>query len=50
MSLHAATFRDPMSNDLGQFAARPPAGAPVHEVLRQAQMNCTDCCSSAPTS
>jgi hypothetical protein len=37
MSLHAATLRDPMSTDLGQFAARPPAGAPVHEVLRQAQ-------------
>jgi hypothetical protein len=36
MSLHAATLRDPMPTDPGQFATRPPAGAPVHEVLRQA--------------
>jgi len=37
MSLHAATLRGPIPADPGPFASRPPAGAPVQEVLRQAQ-------------
>jgi hypothetical protein len=36
MSLHGATLRDPIPTDHGHFAVRPPAGAPVQEVLRQA--------------
>jgi len=37
MSLHAATLRSPVPTDPSQFSARPTAGAPVHDVLRQAQ-------------
>jgi hypothetical protein len=37
MSLHAATLRSPVSTDSSQFSARPPASAPVQDVLRQAQ-------------
>ncbi len=37
MSMHATMLRNPLAADPGQFATRPPAGAPVQEVLRQAQ-------------
>lgn len=37
MSLHAATLTGRIGNDAGTFTSRPPANAPVQEVLRQAQ-------------
>lgn len=41
MSMHATVLRNPIpdvrGDDRGQFATRPPASAPVQEVLRQAQ-------------
>src|SRR6202158_1768064 len=37
MSVHAAMFRNPIPTAPSQFDTRPPANAPVQEVLRQAQ-------------
>jgi hypothetical protein len=37
MSVHAAMIRNPISTSSGLFDSRPPANAPVQEVLRQAQ-------------
>ncbi len=37
MSLHAAMLGNQIGSDNGQFSSRPPANAPVQEVLRQAQ-------------
>ncbi len=37
MSVHAAMLPSPIPSDASQFAPRPPANAPVQEVLRQAQ-------------
>src|SRR5258706_15697699 len=37
MSMHAQMLGTPPAAIPGQFAPRPPAGAPVQEVLRQAQ-------------
>src|SRR5712691_12221266 len=37
MSLHATMLGTRVGSDHGEFAGRPPANAPVQDVLRQAQ-------------